>query len=91
MTSSQKSDSGGTTKYVYPNATPDTGEELTTFRLFNNPVLSDVTIRQTFKGVSKEYHAHKQILSNQSDWFLKAFTGKFKVKHISIHWPSMPD
>ncbi|CAN9203102.1 unnamed protein product [Alternaria sp. RS040] len=46
--------------------------------LFNNPTLSDVKIRQIYKGKVTEYFAHKAVLCAHSKWFLKAFTGKFK-------------
>ena len=46
--------------------------------LFNDPILSDIKILQVFNGETKEYYAHKQILINQSEYFLKAFTGNFK-------------
>ncbi|KAL1798859.1 hypothetical protein ACET3X_002896 [Alternaria dauci] len=46
--------------------------------LFNDPTLSDVKIRQVYKGQTKEYFAHKAILCAHSKWFLKAFTGNFK-------------
>jgi hypothetical protein len=47
--------------------------------LFNNPDLSDVTIKQINAGKVREYYAHKAILSADSNYFLKAFTGSFKV------------
>ncbi|KAF2123057.1 BTB/POZ protein [Lophiotrema nucula] len=46
--------------------------------LFNDPLLSDVTIKQTYKGATREYHAHKAILCKGSDFFSKAFSGNFK-------------
>ncbi|KAF2658636.1 hypothetical protein K491DRAFT_713350 [Lophiostoma macrostomum CBS 122681] len=46
--------------------------------LFNNPVLSDMKLLQVYKGETKEYHVHKQILSCQSRYFMNAFTGNFK-------------
>jgi hypothetical protein len=51
-------------------------------RLFNNPLLSDITIRQTCNGVTKMYHAHRPILASHSDWFMRAFTGNFKVPDL---------
>jgi hypothetical protein len=36
-------------------------------------------IKQTYKGKSCEFHAHKAILYAQSSYFMKAFTGNFKV------------
>jgi hypothetical protein len=48
-------------------------------RLFNNPLQSDVKILQTVNGVTKEYNAHKSILMNQSEWFFRAFNGRYKV------------
>ncbi|KAJ8108593.1 hypothetical protein OPT61_g8068 [Boeremia exigua] len=48
-------------------------------KLFNNSSLSDVTIKQiSVNGQVREYHAHKAILSAESSYFLKAFTGNFK-------------
>jgi hypothetical protein len=49
-------------------------------RLFNNPALSDIKIRQISNGKAREYSAHKAILCNESDYFMNAFTGKFKVR-----------
>ncbi|KAF1962334.1 hypothetical protein CC80DRAFT_385177, partial [Byssothecium circinans] len=46
--------------------------------LFNNPVLSDVKLKQIHNGTVREYHAHKAILSQRSSYFMKAFTGNFK-------------
>ncbi|KAJ4351244.1 uncharacterized protein N0V89_006583 [Didymosphaeria variabile] len=43
-----------------PNHTP----------MFNNPLYSDVIIRHTHGGVTRQYHAHKAILSAGSPWFL---------------------
>lgn len=49
-------------------------------RLYNNPLLSDIKIRQVSKnGQVREYHAHKAILSADSRFFYKAFTGNFRV------------
>lgn len=48
-------------------------------RLFNNSLLSDITIRQTYDGVTKEYFAHKAVLCVASGWFVKALTGNFQV------------
>ncbi|KAL1592744.1 hypothetical protein SLS60_011160 [Paraconiothyrium brasiliense] len=52
--------------------------------LFNNPTLSDVKIKQIFKGKVREYHAHKQILARGSKFFLNAFTGNFKEAHDNV-------
>ncbi|CAG5161995.1 uncharacterized protein ALTATR162_LOCUS6138 [Alternaria atra] len=52
--------------------------QLKDISLFNDPILSDVKIRQIYKGKTKEYFAHKANLSAHSKWFLKAFTGNFK-------------
>jgi hypothetical protein len=42
--------------------------------LFNNAMLSDITIRQIYNGETKDY----------SKWFLKAFTGDFKAGQNSF-------
>jgi hypothetical protein len=52
--------------------------------LFNNPVLSDVTIRQIHNGETKDYYAHKAVLCTHSRWFLKALTGDFKAGQASF-------
>jgi hypothetical protein len=57
-----------------------TGFILTHYSLFNNPLLSDVKIRQIYKGKVTEYHAHKAVLCLPSAWFRNAFTGNFKVR-----------
>jgi hypothetical protein len=49
-------------------------------RLFNDPTLSDVKIKQISKGKTREYFGHKAILCAQSKFFMKAFTGGFKVR-----------
>jgi hypothetical protein len=49
-------------------------------RLFNNPALSDVTIKQIYVDQVREYHAHKAVLCMESEYFLNMFTGKFKVR-----------
>jgi len=54
-------------------------------RLFNDPILSDIKIRQIYKGETKEYFAHKAILSAHSKWFMRAFTGRFKVEGLLSH------
>lgn len=36
-------------------------------------------IKQIYKGSTREYHAHKAVLCMESKYFLKAFTGNFKV------------
>ena len=49
-------------------------------RLFNNPLLSDVKIKQVSKnGHVREYYAHKAVLGADSHFFYKAFTGNFRV------------
>ena len=49
-------------------------------RLYNNPLLSDVKIKQVSKnGQIREYHAHKAVLGADSHFFYKAFTGNFRV------------
>jgi hypothetical protein len=49
-------------------------------RLFNNPLLSDVNLKQVSKGGKvREYHAHKAVLGGDSRYFYKAFTGNFRV------------
>ncbi|KAF2821943.1 hypothetical protein CC86DRAFT_410338 [Ophiobolus disseminans] len=45
--------------------------------LFNDPVLSDVKIKQTYDGRTREYHGHKAIPCFQSVYFMRAFTGSF--------------
>ena len=49
-------------------------------RLFDQPTLSDVKIAQTINSSTREYYAHKAILCSQSKYFMKAFTGNFKVR-----------
>ncbi|KAH6625363.1 hypothetical protein C7974DRAFT_280672, partial [Boeremia exigua] len=51
--------------------------------LFNNPTLSDVTIKQIAQGKVREYHAHKAILSADSSYFFRAFTDEFKASQPS--------
>ncbi|KAI4710018.1 hypothetical protein J4E89_005250 [Alternaria sp. Ai002NY15] len=66
-------------------APPSQPEEMS---LFNDPILSDIKIRQIYKGETKEYFAHKAILSAHSKWFMRAFTGRFKeatANVIDIH------
>ncbi|KAF1965183.1 hypothetical protein BU23DRAFT_390900, partial [Bimuria novae-zelandiae CBS 107.79] len=46
--------------------------------LLNNPTLSDVKIKQHYKGKVWEYHGHKAILARGSQFFSNAFTGNFK-------------
>ena len=41
--------------------------------------MSGVTLKQTAYGQTREYHAHKAVLCMESRYFLKAFTGNFKV------------
>ena len=48
-------------------------------RLFNNYALSDITLKQINKDTTREYYAHRAILCKESGFFLKAFTGTFKV------------
>ncbi|KAH7091934.1 hypothetical protein FB567DRAFT_435301, partial [Paraphoma chrysanthemicola] len=50
--------------------------------MFNNPLLSDVTIFQTSNGSTRTYHAHKVVLCMASPWFTKALTGDFKVSKL---------
>jgi hypothetical protein len=52
--------------------------------LFNNAMLSDITIRQIYNGETKDYYAHKAVLCTHSKWFLKAFTGDFKAGQNSF-------
>ncbi|KAF1965186.1 hypothetical protein BU23DRAFT_604351 [Bimuria novae-zelandiae CBS 107.79] len=42
--------------------------------MFNNPMYSDVMIRQTHEGSTKEYYAHKAVLSAGSPWFFDLLT-----------------
>ncbi|KAF2278773.1 uncharacterized protein EI97DRAFT_465179 [Westerdykella ornata] len=56
--------------------------------LFNNACFSDVTIRQTCHGASREYYGHKAVLASQSRWFYNAFFGNFKeatAKVVELH------
>ncbi|KAF2000824.1 hypothetical protein P154DRAFT_575535 [Amniculicola lignicola CBS 123094] len=56
--------------------------------LFNNPALSDIKLIQVWKGQKKEYHAHRQILAGQSQYFRNAFAGNFKeatATEITLH------
>jgi hypothetical protein len=57
-------------------------------RLFNNPAISDVTIKQVYNEQVREYHAHKAILCMESEYFLNMFTGNFKVKIYNLKFPS---
>jgi hypothetical protein len=52
---------------------------LTTFRLYNSRVPSDVILKQIFNGQAREYHAHNAVLCMESRCFVRAFTGNFKV------------
>ncbi|CAN9202243.1 unnamed protein product [Alternaria alternata] len=47
-------------------------------KLFNNPALSDVKIKQVYEGQTREYYAHKAVLCLESGYFLNAFTGGFR-------------
>jgi hypothetical protein len=38
-----------------------------------------VKIKQIYNGETREYYGHKAILCFQSGYFMKAFTGHFKV------------
>ncbi|KAJ4409256.1 hypothetical protein N0V91_002612 [Didymella pomorum] len=51
---------------------------LTTFRLYNSRVPSDVILKQIFNGQAREYHAHNAVLCMESRCFVRAFTGNFK-------------
>ncbi|KAF3009939.1 hypothetical protein E8E13_011083 [Curvularia kusanoi] len=51
--------------------------------LFNNPLFSDVKIKQVCDGKVREYYAHKAILCAKNQYFLKLFTGDFKVGSTS--------
>jgi hypothetical protein len=53
---------------------------LTLTRFFNNSTLSDVIIKQIYNGEAREYYAHKAVLCMNSKYFLRAFTGDFKVR-----------
>jgi hypothetical protein len=53
--------------------------ELILCSMFNSPFLSDVKIRQTYYGATKECYAHKAVLCIHSKWFQKAFAGSFMV------------
>jgi hypothetical protein len=43
-------------------------------------MLSDVILKQTCNGSTREYFAHKAVLCGQSAYFMKAFCGNFKVR-----------
>lgn len=45
--------------------------------LFNDEALSDVRIKLQH---GQHLFGHKSILARQSDWFFRAFTGKFPVR-----------
>lgn len=76
-----------TRQSINPRVSPPPSNELTfsvlprlTFtRFFNNSTLSDVIIKQIYKGETREYFAHKAVLCMNSRYFLRAFTGNFKV------------
>ncbi|KAI4638712.1 hypothetical protein J4E93_009740 [Alternaria ventricosa] len=53
-------------------------------KLFNNPALSDVKIKQIHEGHTREYYAHKAVLCLESNYFLNAFTGNFKESSEGI-------
>lgn len=53
--------------------------QLTLASLFNNPLFSDVKIKQVCDGKVREYFAHKAILCAENRYFLKLFTSNFKV------------
>ncbi|KAF1965185.1 hypothetical protein BU23DRAFT_575084 [Bimuria novae-zelandiae CBS 107.79] len=55
--------------------------------MFDNPLFSDIKIRQTRDGVTKEYHAHKAVLCAVSPWFLGLFTG---IQDVDIGVATMP-
>jgi hypothetical protein len=56
---------------------------LTTSRLFKNPTLSDVTVKQiSTYGTVREYYTHKMVLCMESRFFHRAFRGNFKVRDI---------
>ncbi|KAF2686966.1 hypothetical protein K458DRAFT_245924, partial [Lentithecium fluviatile CBS 122367] len=52
--------------------------------LFNNPVLSDFTLKQIHNGVMREYHARKAVLCMKPGFFMRAFTGNFKKATNSV-------
>ncbi|KAH7091930.1 hypothetical protein FB567DRAFT_434637 [Paraphoma chrysanthemicola] len=47
-------------------------------RLFNNPSLSDIKIKQVNNSQVREYYAHRAVLCMESEYFLHIFTGNFK-------------
>ncbi|KAH6625368.1 hypothetical protein C7974DRAFT_276648, partial [Boeremia exigua] len=53
--------------------------------LFNNPILSDVKMKQISKdGQVRDYYAHKAVLSAGSQYFFNAFTGSFREVSESV-------
>jgi hypothetical protein len=60
-----------------PNTPMGRWPTLVCSRLYNNPALSNVKIKQIFNGKVREYHAHKAVLCLESEYFLNMFTGAF--------------
>jgi hypothetical protein len=50
-----------------------------------------VIIKQTYEGKTREFYAHKAILCAQSSFFMKAFTGNFKVSFGAKAHICMPE
>jgi hypothetical protein len=48
-------------------------------KIFNNSVLSDVTIKQIHNDHVREYHAHKAVFCMESEYSLNMFISNFKV------------
>ncbi|KAF2799325.1 hypothetical protein K505DRAFT_294799 [Melanomma pulvis-pyrius CBS 109.77] len=52
--------------------------------MFNNPFSSDVTIRQTYNGITKRYHANKAVRCLHSKQFLNIFSENRKEESACI-------
>lgn len=67
------------------SASLDVSTALTVDSLFNNSFLSDITIRQVCDDSSKDYYAHKAVLCAHSEYFMRMFSGNFKVT-ATLHY-----
>jgi hypothetical protein len=52
-------------------------------RLFNDPTISDIKLKHTHNGRTREYYAHKAILYFQSTYFLDVFTNTANA-HVEL-------